>query len=106
MTTHLHLAIQVADIKIIQNLAFRYTRWIYRQQHRVWHKVLPAEADNYLLELVGYIDLHSVRAGLVNDLADYAWSGRRAYLGRDTIPWLTTHWVLSLLASQESTARR
>ena len=115
MTNHLHLAIQVADIPlstVIQNLAFRYTLWINRQQHRAGHlfqgryQAVLVDADSYLLALVRYLHLNPVRVGLVSDPADYAWSGHQAYLGRERLRWLTTEWVLSLLGRQVGTARR
>ncbi len=40
MNNHVHLAIQVADIplsRIIQNLSFRYTKWINWRQGRSGH---------------------------------------------------------------------
>ena len=90
MTNHLHLAVQVAKAplsKIMQNLSFRYTRWINQRQRRVGHlfqgryKAILVDADSYLLELVRYIHLNPVRTGLVKDPLDYPWSGHRAYLG-------------------------
>ncbi len=42
MTNHLHLAIQVSDIPLskgMQNLAFRYTRWINRRENRIGHRM-------------------------------------------------------------------
>ena len=40
MTNHVHLAIQVGDItlaRIIQNISFRYTRWVNWRQSRTGH---------------------------------------------------------------------
>lgn len=40
MPNHVHMVIEVADIpfsKIIQNLSFRYTRWINKREHRIGH---------------------------------------------------------------------
>jgi len=40
MTNHIHLAIQVGDIalaRIIQNISFRYTRWVNWRQSRTGH---------------------------------------------------------------------
>lgn len=40
MTNHLHLAAQVGEVPlppIVQNLAFRYTRWVNQRQHRMGH---------------------------------------------------------------------
>jgi len=115
MSNHVHLAIQVADIplsRIIQNLSFRYTRWINWRQGRSGHlfqgryKAVLVDADAYLLELTRYIHLNPVRAGMVKEPEDHPWSGHRAYLGREVIPWLTTDWVLSGFSKRESSARR
>jgi len=115
MTNHVHLAIQVADIslsKIMQNVSFRYTRYINKRKKRTGHlfqgryKALLIDADSYLLELVRYIHLNPVRAGIVSKPDEYPWSGHRAYLGTEKIPWLTTEWVLGQFASHEKTANR
>ncbi len=115
MTNHVHLAIQVAETplsKIIQNLSFRYTRWVNRRQRRLGHlfqgryKAVLVDGEAYLLELVRYIHLNPVRAGLVVKPDEYPWSGHRAYLGLDTLPWLTTDWVLSQFAKRKDAARR
>jgi len=104
MGNHIHLAIQVSDIplsRIMQNLSFRYTRWINSRHKRMGHlfqgryKALLVDKDRYLLELVRYIHLNPVRAGLVGTPADYEWSGHRAYLGQEHIPWLTCDTVLA-----------
>lgn len=115
MTNHIHLAIQIAEDPlsgIMQNLSFRYTRWINKKQARTGHlfqgryKAILVDADNYLLELVRYIHLNPVRASLVDNPKDYAWSGHRAYLGIETIPWLETDWVLSQFAKRRKTCRQ
>jgi REP element-mobilizing transposase RayT len=114
MDNHIHLAIQVADTplsRIMQNLSFRYTRWINCRQRKTGHlfqgryKALLVDADSYLLELVRYIHLNPVRAGLVSDAADYEWSGHRAYQGHEVIPWLTTDWVLGQFGDSAGSAR-
>ena len=115
MTNHVHLALQVEDIalsRIIQNLAFRYTRWVNWSQNRTGHlfqgryKAVLVDADSYLLELTRYIHLNPIRSGIVREPGDYPWSGHRAYLGLETIPWLTTDWVLSMFSSRMDCARR
>lgn len=113
MSNHLHLVVQVADIplsKIMQNLSFRYTRWVNRKTQRMGHlfqgryKAILVDGDSYLLELVRYVHLNPVRAGIVSDPVDYPWSGHRAYLDLEALPWLTTDWVLSQLAADENAA--
>lgn len=114
MDNHLHLAIQVAEVplaKIMQNLAFCYTRWINLRQRRIGHlfqgryKAILVDRDAYLLELVRYIHLNPVRAGLVAEPRRYAWSGHRAYLGDEVLPWLTTDWILGQFSAKGHTRR-
>ncbi len=115
MTNHIHLAIQVAEdllSGIMQNLSFRYTRWINKKQARTVHlfqgryKAILVDADSYLLELVRYVHLNPVRAGMLDNPQDYAWSGHRGYLGMETLPWLETDWVLSQFAKRLKTCRQ
>lgn len=115
MTNHVHLAIQITEIslsRILQNLSFRYTRWVNWRQGRTGHlfqgryKAVLIDADTYLQELTRYIHLNPVRAGMVRKPEKYPWSGHRAYLGLETIPWLTTDWVLSQFSEKVSVARR
>jgi len=83
------LLIQVDAIplsKIIQNLGFRYTRYINQQRKTVGHlfqgryKAILVDADRYLLALTRYIHLNPVRAGLCNTADDDEWSSHHAYL--------------------------
>lgn len=114
MTNHIHLALQVADIPLsraMQNLSFRYTRWINWREKRTGHlfqgryKAVLIEAESYLLELVRYLHLNPVRAGMVTSPEDYQWSGHNAYLGKEILPWLTTDWMLVQLGKSVSKAR-
>ncbi len=114
MTNHVHLLIQIKEIslsKIIQNLSFRYTRWINRKKQRKGHlfqgryKAILIEKDSYLLQLVRYIHLNPVRANLTKRPEIYLWSSHRAYLGKENISWLTTKSVLSQFGKNTDTAR-
>jgi putative transposase len=67
---------------------------------------LLVDRHAYLLELVRYIHLNPVRAGLVSDPLDYPWSGHRAYLGQEEVPKLSTDWVLSQFDDRRGIARR
>jgi REP element-mobilizing transposase RayT len=115
MSNHVHLAIQVAETplsRILQNLSFRYTQWFNRRHRRVGHlfqgryKALLVDSDRYLLGLVRYIHRNPVAAGLVRLPAAYSWSSHRAYVGRTSIPWLETAWVLSRFSQRRSSARQ
>ena len=115
MSNHLHLAVEVGRIPLsrgMQNLAFRYTRWINRREKRMGHlfqgrcKALLVDRDAWLLELVRYIHLNPVRAALMEEPSDYPWSGHRAYLGKEQVAWLSTDWVLSQFDDRLGVARR
>jgi hypothetical protein len=115
MGNHIHLVIQVSDValpKIMQNVAFRYTHWINKRNGRSGHlfqgryQAILVDADSYLLELVRYVHLNPVRAGLVKNPLDYAWSGHRAYLGKETLPWLCSEWVLGQFAKRLNKCRK
>ncbi|MCP5418988.1 MAG: transposase [Gammaproteobacteria bacterium] len=115
MDDHFHLLLQIGDkplSKLMQNLAFRYTRWVNRGQQRTGHlfqgryRAILIDQDKYLLELVRYIHLNPVRTGQVPDPADYPWSGHRAYLGQETLPWLTTQEALRRFGVADSERAR
>ncbi len=97
MSNHVHLLVQVADIplsRIMQNVSFRYTRWFNWRQGKSGHlfqgryKAVLVDADEYLLELVRYLHLNPVRAGITTDPLEFPWSSHRAYCGRENVPWL------------------
>ncbi len=114
MENHFHLAIQVGTVplsKIMQNVSFRYTSWVNKNQGRIGHlfqgryKAILVEKKSYLLELVRYIHLNPVRAGLAANPEDYLWCGHRTYVGDEAIPWLTTDWILGQLGDDLDVAR-
>jgi len=114
MGNHVHLLIQVGSeplSKIIQNLSFRYTRYINQQRNAVGHlfqgrfKAILVDADSYLLELARYIHLNPIRAGLCKTVGDYEWSSYHAYMGSEVIPWLYQQDILVRFSNDESVAR-
>ena len=114
MTNHIHIALQAGDLPLsrgLQNLSFRYTRWINWREKRTGHlfqgryKAVLVDGDSYLLELVRYIHLNPVRAGMVSNPEEYPWSSHRAYLGKELLPWLTTEWMLGQFGKSVATAR-
>lgn len=115
MNNHVHLVIQVGEIplsRIIQNLSFRYTKYINKKKKRVGHlfqgryKAILVDADSYLLELVRYIHSNPVRASIVNNPLEYPWSSYPSYIGTQDMPFLTTSLVLGQFAKTEKIARR
>lgn len=115
MTNHIHLVMQTGEMplsRIMQNVSLRYTKWVNLTRRRTGHvfqgryKALLIDADRYLLELIRYVHLNPVRAGTATTAESWPWSGHRAYAGMEIVPWLTTDWVLGMLTSQVTTARK
>lgn len=64
------------------------------------------DRDPSLLELVRYVVLHPVRAGMVKSPAHWPWSSYQATVRQGLAPaWLATHWVLRQFGSTAEPAR-
>ena len=114
MTNHVHLAIQVGNVplsRIMQNLTFRYTRWINWRKKRVGHlfqgryKAVMVDTDTYITELTAYLHLNPVRAGIVDKPDEYQWSSHQAYIGAVQISWLNTDHLLAQFSDDRNNAR-
>lgn len=114
MSNHVHMIFRVSENQIslaIQNIAFRYTRYINHRKERKGHLFQGrfrsdlVEDSKYLLELIRYVHLNPVRAGIVTKPEEYYWSGHRAYLGLETISWLTQEHVLMKFDPNEKVSR-
>jgi hypothetical protein len=114
MTNHLHALVQIADRplgKIMQRIAARYSRYRHKALNTSGHlfeqrhKAKLVEVDAYFLTLLRYIHLNPVKAKIVNDPSDYPWSSHRAFLGAESISWLTTDFGLSLFSDDIVLAR-
>ncbi len=114
MPNHIHLLLQAGDIPLsrgMQNLSFRYTRWINGREKRTGHlfqgrfKAVLVDGDTYLLELVRYIHLNPLRAKMVEDPEEYPWSSHNTYLGKESFLWLTTDWMLHQFGKSVKKAR-
>jgi putative transposase len=49
------------------------------------------ESERYLLACMVYIDLNPVRAGMVQQSADFKWSSHRHSIGQVSNKWVTPH---------------
>ncbi|MFH1114568.1 MAG: transposase [Pseudomonadota bacterium] len=115
MGNHAHLVVQAAEIplsRLMQDVSFRFTRYRNAKELRTRHlfqgryKAIVIDAESYLVELVRYVHLNPVRAGMVAEPADYRRRSRRAYQGKEALPWLSTDWILSRYSRREESARR
>ncbi len=115
MPNHIHMAVQVSRTplsKMMQVLSQRYTGWVNNRHDRVGHlfqgryKAILVDARAYLMELIRYIHLNPVRAGMVKDIADYDESSHGAYLEPERAArWLCVDPALKFFGPSESSAR-
>jgi hypothetical protein len=64
------------------------------------------QKESYLLELIRYIHLNPVRAGIIEDPGRYPWTGHLAYLGKEKNNLIDSDMVLGQFAKKKSLARR
>jgi hypothetical protein len=69
-----------------------------------YHAVL-VDVDEYFLELLRYIHLNPVRAGISRHPDEYRWSSHDIYSGQRRASWVTTSLGLSLFHAQIDRAR-
>ena len=115
MTNHYHLVIETPEANLsagMRQLNGVYTQAFNRRHHRVGHvyqgrfKAILVDRDSYLLELLRYVVLNPVRAGMVKHVADWPWSSYHAMMGEEIKPqWLETQWALQQFATQSKTQR-
>jgi REP-associated tyrosine transposase len=86
---------------------FRHRRHGHLFQNR--YKSILCQEDSYLLELVRYIHLNPLRAGIVKDLRglnSYPYCGHSCILGKTTNTWQDKDYILKLFASNKAVAIR
>lgn len=115
---HVHLLLRTGVVPITtvmrrlltgyaQQFNRRYTRHGYVFQNR--YKSFLCETDPYLLELVRYIHLNPLRAGIVKDikaLETYPYTGHAVIMGRRKREWQNTGYILGLFGQNKSSAKR
>ena len=73
------------------------------------YKSIICEEDAYLLELVRYIHLNPVRAGIVSEVGElkgYAYCGHSALMGQEKRPWQEVEYVLGFFGETVRRARK
>jgi REP-associated tyrosine transposase len=105
MGNHYHLLLETPIPTLsrgMHRLNACYSQRFNDRHDRVGHlfqgrfKAILVEKERHLLELVRYVVLNPVRAGLVADAAGWRWSNYRATAGLATAPpWLDTQWTVS-----------
>ncbi len=118
MSNHFHLLLRTADIplsRFMRRLLTGYAVKFNRRHDRTSHlfqnryKSIVCDEEEYLLELVRYIHLNPLRAGLVStleDLDNYPWCGHSVLMKRNELPGQETAEILSRFAKTVSTASK
>jgi REP element-mobilizing transposase RayT/lambda repressor-like predicted transcriptional regulator len=114
---HFHLLLRTGPVPIsafMRRLLTGYALWHNRVHRRKGHlfqnrfKSVLCQEEAYLLELVRYIHLNPLRAGLVPDLDAldrYPYCGHSALMGRMKRPWQETEAVLRRFGKRVGAAR-
>ena len=97
--------------KLLSSYAGGYNRRHRRHGHLFQnrYKSIIVDEDAYFKELVRYIHLNPLRAGLVQSLSQldgYRWSGHSALMGHRDLQWHDVDYVLRWFGSSEKHARR
>ena len=115
---HVHLLIRSGLVplsSLMRRLLTGYAQQFNRRHNRSGHlfqnryKSFLCEEEPYLLELVRYIHLNPVRAGMAQDmpaLEKYPWCGHGVIMGRNRQDWQDSAFILSLFHRKQPTAKK
>jgi hypothetical protein len=105
MSNHYHLVVETPEQNLSRGIHWLnqcYAQHFNRRHDRVGHlfqgrfKGILVERESHLLELMRYVVLNPVRAGLVDSASDYPWSSYKATAGFAAAPpWLDVGAVLA-----------
>ena len=112
MNNHVHFLIKEGKeelSKIIKRIGTKYVYWYNWKYERTGHlfqdrfKSEAVEDDGYLLMISRYIFQNPVKAGMVNKIFNYKWSGYNDYFGKGGI--CDYGLILSILSPKEERAK-
>jgi putative transposase len=118
MSNHAHFLFRTGKIpvaRVMRKLLTGYAVTFNRRHHRHGHlfqnryKSILCEEDAYLKELVRYIHLNPLRAGIVRDLGElssYRYCGHSVLMGKKNRAWQYRDYVLRYFGKAEKEARR
>jgi len=117
MPNHYHLVLRVGEQPLgfmMRQLNSTYARYFSKQHDRHGYlfqdrfKSVATQDQNYVLEMVRYVHLNPIRAGLCNDLrelASYRWTGHPAVMGKGGTPFQDCKALLHCFAAAPTVAR-
>ena len=118
LTNHAHLLLRSGPDglpRLMHRFLTGYAQAYNRRHQRHGHlfqnryKSIVCDEDSYFVELLRYIHLNPIRAGLVRTLSDlerYPWSGHGVLLGEVAGNWQEREWVLSWFGETTNGAKK
>ena len=118
MTNHAHILLRSSTAglptfmrRLLSGYAVSYNRRHRRYGHLFQnrYKSIVCEEDSYFKELVRYIHLNPLRAGLVETLAKldrYRWCGHSVIMNRCQAPWQDRRYVLKWFGRKERDSKK
>ncbi|RJQ78426.1 MAG: transposase [Desulfobacteraceae bacterium] len=118
LPNHFHLLLQTGKTpisnlmkKLLTGYAINYNRRHNRTGHLFQnrYKSILCQEEPYLLELVRYIHLNPLRAGLIpdfNSLSRHPFCGHAVILGHMNYSWQDRHYILRLFGQSGTDAKR
>ena len=115
---HFHLLLRSGNVSISTVMSRLLTGYAvsYNRRHRRYghlfqnrFKSILCQEDPYLKELVGYIHLNPLRAGIISDLKDlakYPYGGHSVLMGKQKRAFQDVDYVLRLFGDKVAEARR
>jgi len=116
MDNHIHMLIISGPAGLstfMRRLLTGYAYYFNRKYRRSGHlfqnryKSILCDLDSYLLELIRYIHLNPLRAGMVKDLEEleeYAWCGHRTLVGKQDSSFQDKDFALDFFGQKEKRA--
>ena len=116
MGNHYHLLVRTPEpnlARCMRHLNGVYTQRFNRQHHRCGHLLqgryhaVIVDDQSHLLEVIRYVLLNPVRAGMVSVASDWRWSSFLSTTGEPAAPpWLAASEVLAYFADERARAVR
>jgi putative transposase len=115
---HFHLLLRTGAVPVavfMNRLLTGYAGWFNRKYKRHGqlfqnrYKSFLCQEDAYLTELVRYIHLNPLRAGIVDSmdaLDKHRYSGHSVLMGKVQQPWQNTNYVYGFFSDQTQSARK
>ena len=91
MSNHYHLAVRMGEVSLSRSMGFIQHRFSqsFNGRHRLFgpfwqgrYRSKWVGDEEYLRQLIAYIHLNPITAGVVKDAAKYRWCGHREVIGR------------------------